>query len=165
VRCGGDVCRPAGARGGISWQGAGFSAFWVAVLVAAAVNPGYSHVREFMSALAAVPARQVLDHDGGHREPVGRHGRGRDRAGAPAAGPAATVASALLAFVLAAVALLPLGRARRSWPVGLAGLLGLAVIAWMVLAIPSAVAGLVQRGFVLVVFGTPVLLATQRHTE
>ena len=73
--------------------------------------------------------------------------------------------AALLAFVLAAVALLPLGRARRRWPVALAGLFGLAVIAWMVLDTPEAVAGVVQRGFVLVVFGTPVLLATPRHTE
>lgn len=189
----------------------GFSAFWAAVLVAGAVNPGYSHVREFMSALAAVPARQPWIMMAG----IASLSVATAAAGIELArrlrGPAATVTAvlltlagvaglvaavaqqdcstalaachaqesrnavsghhvvhelaALLAFVLAAVALLPLGRARRRWPVGLAGLFGLVLIAWMVLDTPEAVAGVVQRGFVLVVFGTPVLLATPRHTE
>jgi hypothetical membrane protein len=198
---------------------AAFGTFWLAVLVAAAVNPGYSHVAEFISALAgkhsrapgimmtgiavlamgtavagidlvrrlrgisSVVAGALLTLAGGFG--VVAAFAQQDCSTALEACQAQEVAglmsghhvvhelTALAAFVLAWLALVPLGWAvgrtpgwsRYRWPTFGAALVGLAMLVWLVVGDPGSVAGVVQRVFVLVVFGIPVLLVTQKHHD
>ena len=196
---------------------AAFGIFWLAVLVAAAVNPGYSHVAEFISALAGTHSRAPgIMMTGIAVLAVGTAVAGIDLArrlrgiSAVVAGVLLTLAggfgvvaafaqqdcstaleacqarevaglmsghhvvhelTALAAFLLAWLALVPLGRAvgrtpgwaGYRWPTFGAALVGFGLLVWLVVGDPGSVAGVVQRVFVLVVFGVPVLLVTQKH--
>ena len=196
-----------------------FGIFWLAVLVSAIVNPGYSHVAEFISALAGTHSRQpgimmtgiavlavgttVAGFDLARRlrgissviagtllALAGCFGlvaafaqqdcstaleacRAREAGGLMSGHHVVHELTALAAFLLAWLALVPLGWSvgrtpgwtRYRWPTFSAALIGLGLLVWLVVGDPGSVAGVVQRVFVLVVFGIPVLLVTHEHRD